>query len=331
MKKLHFVFLGLLFIGAVLNAQSLDEALITAAIKISGDLPANAAAAVINFRSDSEKLNDYVINELYGAILRNRRIVPVKPDQNQLQSIRGDLATVENKESAQRIGWLLGAQYLVTGSIQRIGSEYRLNFTAIDTNAEIKSMYSVNLNPQNDSQFALLLGISTESATVTASAKSQKSKQQDEIKNWISFNIEYIPGIFLSYEYMLNQKISLGVNIYFYIIPEYFNNVNNHTVHMVGSEIDTTFRFYPWGKTFFIGTSLGLNRFYYYNYEESTRELVGTLSGLGITPEIGWKIDFGENGGVFIQTGIAVLTVLRYYWWAPWYLPRIYLGIGGAF
>jgi TolB-like protein len=304
MKNLFFVFLGLLFIGAVLNAQSLDEAIISAAIKISGDLPANTTLAVLNFRSDSEKLNDYVINELYGAILRNRRIVPVKPDQSQLQSIRGDLATVENKESAQRIGRLLGAQYLVTGSIQRFGSEYKLNFTAIDTNAEIKSLYSASLNPQNDSQFALLLGISTESASVTASAKSQKSKQQDEIKNWISFNLEYSLGICLSYEYMLNPKISLGANVHWGSIDFLHGLKDLPEVYFVG--IDAAFRFYPWGKTFFLGTALGFifenrivkryNGYYSIDYYSTYHAF-----GLGITPEIGWKIDVGKKGGMYLQ------------------------------
>jgi len=311
MKKIFLVFLGLLFIGAVLSAQSLDEAIIGAAIKISGDLPANATAAVINFRSDSEKLNDYVINELYGAILRNRRIVPVKPDQSQLQNIRSDLSTVENKESAQRIGRLLGVQYLVTGSVQRFGVEYKLNFTAIDTNAEIKSMYSASLNPQNDSQFALLLGINMESTTVTASVKSQKSKQQDEIKNWISVNLAIIPGICLSYEYMLNPKISLGTNLYWGSSDLIFDiiNYNYLTKYIVG--IDAAFRFYPWGKTFFLGTALSFyfgNRIgekLYNQYYSSSYYYTYYIFALGITPEIGWRIDVGKKGGMYLECGFA--------------------------
>jgi hypothetical protein len=328
-KKFVFVFFGLIFFSVILSAQSLDEAIIGAAVKISSDLPANASAAVLNFRSDSEKLNEYVINELYGAILRNRRIVPVKPDQSQLQSIRGELssnmAEIVNKEAAQRIGRLLGVQYIVTGSIQRIGFDYRINFNAIDINAEIKSLYSASLNPQNDSQFALLLGISTESNLAVVSTKTQKANKQaepsvyDEVKNWVSINLAAL-GIGASYEYMLNPKISLGTNIYwqFLVFGHFHQNANSSfdlfyfSPYTVG--IDAFFRFYPWGKTFFLGTALG---FYFVNgianlYFIDDYFYYSTFYSfaLGITPEIGWKIDVGKKGGIYIQTGIASLFVL---------------------
>jgi len=339
-KKLFFAFFGLFIFSAFLNAQSLDEAIIGAALKISRDLPANTTAAIINFRSDSEKLNDYVVNELYGAILRNRSIVPVKPDPVQLQSIRGDLPSdmtdTVGRESAQRIGRLLGAQYLVTGSTERVGSEYKINFNAIDTNAELKSRYSVTLNPQNDSQFALLLGIKTESNSAAASTKTQKRKQQEEIKNWVSFNAAFVPffdtyyfsdihnsfgiGVSISYEYMLNPKISLGANIYL--------NYMFFSCYLIFG-IDAAFRFYPWGKTFFIGTALGL-------CDEVSDS--GDDFGVGIIPEIGWKIDVGEKGGGFIQTGITVTymsqVTMSQEWdslWVYLWYPRIYFGIGYAF
>jgi TolB-like protein len=330
-KKLVFVFFGLIFFSVILSAQSLDEAIIGAAVKISSDLPANASAAVLNFRSDSEKLNEYVINELYGAIVRNRRIVPVKPEQSQLQSIRGDLgsnmAEIVNKEAAQRIGRLMGALYLITGSIQRIGSEYRINFNAIDINAEIKSLYSASLNPQNDSQFALLLSISTESNLAVVSTKTQKIKKQvepsvyDVVKNWISINPAFL-GIGVSYEYMLNSKISLGTNIYWQFVPPY--NYNKKTKYPYKFEhytidIDAAFRFYPWGKTFFMGNALGfssingiadeyysllLNKEYYSTYY---------AYALSITPEIGWKLlkNVYNKNQIFLQWGLALLTELK--------------------
>jgi len=55
-----------------------------------------------------------------------------------------------------------------------------------------------------------------------------------------------------------------------------------------------------------------------------------------ITQEIGWKIDVGEKGGAYIQTGITVtymsnaVTYMSNAWYSLWY-PRIYFGIGYAF
>ncbi|GBU29220.1 hypothetical protein R84B8_02784 [Treponema sp. R8-4-B8] len=185
-KKLFFVFLGFFIFSAFLNAQSLDEAIIGAAVKISRDLPANTKVAIINFRSDSVNLNNYIINELYGAILRNRRITPIISDQAQLQSIQGDLPSnasdTISKESAQRIMRLLNVQYLITGSMERVGSEYKISFNAIDTNAEIKSQYSTSINPQNDSQFASVLSDKPQpSASVSVPAASTSASKQKPV------------------------------------------------------------------------------------------------------------------------------------------------------
>jgi len=210
-------------------------------------------------------------------------------------------------------------------------------------------LYSSSLNPQNDSQFALLLGINMESTTVTASAKSQKSKQQDEIKNWISFN----PaggndgiGIGVNYEYMFNSKISMGANIYWHFLFNYWTQekliITPFRVSSVG--IDASFRFYPWGKTFFLGTALSFR--FFNGIAENYDDYYSTYYSFapGITPEIGWKIDVGKKGGLFIQWGLALLSLMRpkYICDDPrfrsglddsWYFPGgyFYFGIGSSF
>ena len=157
--KLFMFFLGFVVCGAFLNAQSLDEAILGAAAKISRDLPSGSTAAVINFRSSSEALNNYVLNELYGAIYRNRRIAPVLPDQKQFQTIRNKLGITGKPdiESAQSIAQLLEVQYLVTGSLEKTGAGYSIAFNAVDTDAVLKSNYQAVLK-QNDAQLVSLLG-----------------------------------------------------------------------------------------------------------------------------------------------------------------------------
>jgi hypothetical protein len=162
MKKLFLIFFGLAVCGVFLEAQTLDEAVLRAALRIGADLPVGATVAVIHFRSDTEKLSDYVINELHGAILRNRRVTPVKPDEMQLQTIRGELrfnqAGEIEGESVRSIGLLLKAQYLATGSLELTGSGYEIVFTAVDAeSAERRSRYSASVN-LNDQTLATLLG-----------------------------------------------------------------------------------------------------------------------------------------------------------------------------
>jgi len=183
-KKLFLVFLVLLLLSAFLNAQTLDEAILNAAVKISRDLPAGATAAIIDFRSDSDELINYVINALHGAILRNRRITSVRLDQEQFKNISDGLRFNEAGEligeSAQDAGEILGVQYLITGSIELVGSEYIIAFNAVDTNAELQSQYTASLNPRNDSQLTSLLGSSVPEYLVPQQEIAARNRQQTQ-------------------------------------------------------------------------------------------------------------------------------------------------------
>jgi len=164
-QKLFSLIFGLIVCGGFLNAQTqtLDEAVLRAAQRIGADLPAGSSVALIHFRSDKETLSTYVINELHGAILRNRRVTSVKPNEGQLQSIRDGLRFTEageiDEESARSIGLLLGVKYLISGSMERGASGYDLLISAVDAeSADRQSQYSASVNP-GDMTLATLLGI----------------------------------------------------------------------------------------------------------------------------------------------------------------------------
>jgi len=168
-----FLCCGFLYAPYLLDAQSLDEAIIAAAVKISRDLPADSKAAIVNFKSSSENLNKYVIDELNGSLLRNRRVVPVVPDQNQLYNIQRELRFNETggvtAESAQSIGRMLGVEYIITGSLERnFGNEYNLLLNAYDTTqARLQSQYTASLSLQNDQHLSVLLGVAVQHASKT--------------------------------------------------------------------------------------------------------------------------------------------------------------------
>jgi hypothetical protein len=103
-----------------------------------------------------------------------------------------------------------------------------------------------------------------------------------------------------------------------------------------GTGIEGFFRLYPWGKTFFIGAAVGYgmlanegddieNGQVYYGgpHKRVTKE----YSGLAITPEIGWKVDFGDAGGFYFQCGLEATLLLG----NSAFYPRWYLGLGYAF
>jgi hypothetical protein len=162
-KALPFIlaFLGIAVCGGALKAQTLDEAILNTALVIGRDLPAGATVALVSFRSQSGRLNDYAVNELYGALLRNGKVTPVKPDQSQFQNIRDELrpytSSELNAESARAIGRLMGAQYFVTGSLEIFNLRCSIKFTVVDTDVKVKTGYTAPLDLNSDSQLASLL------------------------------------------------------------------------------------------------------------------------------------------------------------------------------
>jgi len=152
--------------------------------------------------------------------------------------------------------------------------------------------------------FFLVLGFIICGAVLTAQTLDETRDERARMvqaansrNNWISAALGgglYI-DIGAQYERMLGAKISLGANI-FWTQGIFFD------VDML--KIDVPFRFYPWGKTFFLGAALGFFYCYSYNHDEPG-DGHATSIGAAITPEIGWKIDVGKPGKLYLQTGIA--------------------------
>jgi len=121
--------------------------------------------------------------------------------------------------------------------------------------------------------------------------------------HWISAEASVLGGS-VRYELMLFKELSVGINAYY--------NVN-----VLLEKVDTDFgadfsiRFYPFSGVFFVGLGVGYHnkiRNYLVNVLSGGEErfLVTGNDGIGITPEIGWKIDVGKQGAFFIQPGIKV-------------------------
>jgi len=114
--------------------------------------------------------------------------------------------------------------------------------------------------------------------------------------NWLSGELSIFGGG-ARYERMLNGNMSIGANFYYSTLI-LFNELG----------LDASFRFYPTGKTFFLGIALG----YHWHTTVKDGNLLDIISveGIGITPELGWKIDVGAEGGFYLQPGIKLpLTI----------------------
>lgn len=141
-----------------LQAQTLDDSIKNAASELSGRLDDGSIVAVINFQSQSTRLTDYVIDELNNAIVNIDKLKPV--ERRRLDTVRGELefnmSGEVSDESAQSIGRMFGAQSVIMGSIEIIGSTYKVRFQAITTEtATIRYAFSENI--RNDRVLESLL------------------------------------------------------------------------------------------------------------------------------------------------------------------------------
>jgi len=164
---------------------------------------------------------------------------------------------------------------------------------------------------------------------------SREEKTANVRNNWLSLEVFYLGnnGVSISnfgirYERMLSSKMSLN----------FYGGYNSFTLSGTKSkfyetyETEILFRFYPWGKTFFLGLGAGCS------YCDSFSII---LEGFHFTivPEIGWKIDVGQPGGFFMMPCITIPIMIdnRFggsgEWWGNFFPAgrTFYFGLGWAF
>ena len=170
MKNIRYIWLGIvLFAGFVagtgaLYAQTttLDVAIKSSAEEIEAGLSRGIKVAVLNLNSTSARFSDYVIDELMTALVRSGKVTVV--DRANLEAIRGEMNFQMSGEvsdaSAQRIGEMLGAQSIILGRVQDMGSYLVIRFRAIAVETAALQAMSV-ANVQKDRQVTTLMGPGT--------------------------------------------------------------------------------------------------------------------------------------------------------------------------
>jgi hypothetical protein len=146
--------------GSAGGASTLDEAIRASAERLGADL-AGKKAAVVAFGSPSRALSEYVIEELSLALVNGRAVTVV--DRRELDLVREELqfslSGEVSDESAQRIGNMLGAQAVVSGSlVDAGGGAYRFRVKAINTeSAAVESAPAFDVG-RRDERLVYLLG-----------------------------------------------------------------------------------------------------------------------------------------------------------------------------
>lgn len=128
--------------------DDLDMAIRETSDYLNSKIPKGQKTAVINIKSDSSVLSDYIIDELISNAI-NDGIFPVI-DRQQIDAIRAELnfqlsGEVDDK-SAQQIGKILGVQSIILGSVNKLGSGHRMSIRVLEVQtAQILGQFNRNI------------------------------------------------------------------------------------------------------------------------------------------------------------------------------------------
>lgn len=149
-----FFFYTLLSVYGQSGIVSLDEAINNSAIEIQKELKIRSTIIVYQFQASNVKLSDYVLKELFDKLVNSHKFIVL--DRTAQEVIDAELhfqfiqsAGMISDESLASITKRIGAEAIVTGSLDDVGNEYRFRIKVIgtETTAAIFSyVASVNKN-----------------------------------------------------------------------------------------------------------------------------------------------------------------------------------------
>ena len=163
MKKYWLILFLLTFcvsIAFTQNGLSIDDGIEDVANYLYERISNGTSVAVFNFSSDSQKLSDYIVDELTIALT----IVGMDVfDRNNLDEVNREIyysfSGYVNDDTAQSFGQDIGVQTVILGSITKLNDNtHRLRVQAISVETKrIQAARTVNIN--NDEIFLALLDI----------------------------------------------------------------------------------------------------------------------------------------------------------------------------
>jgi TolB-like protein len=154
------------------GADDLDAVIREAADYLNTRIPSGSKAAFINISGGYPDLSEYILSDLSKHAVNDGVFSVV--DRAQLDAVRAELnfnlSGEVDDSSAQEIGKMLGAQTIVSGSVRKIGSLFRLDIKAIAVQtATVQGAWNKNI--PNGATIAALT-INTASGTAAATGQT---------------------------------------------------------------------------------------------------------------------------------------------------------------
>jgi TolB-like protein len=133
---------------------TLEEAIEKSTIEISESFPAKTKIVVIKFDSMATELSEYIMEELNGMLIRQKKLTVI--DRLNLALIAKEMnfqmSGMVSDESMLGIGKMLGAQYIVVGSLEDANNAYRYRIYAINVESSAREAV-IMLNIKKDKTF----------------------------------------------------------------------------------------------------------------------------------------------------------------------------------
>ena len=137
---------------------SLDDAIRNGAREISRALPVKTRVALLNFNCESVNMSEHVLDELNSAMVRVGSLTML--DRRDLASLLEELnfqmSGEVSDETQQRIGRMLGAEMIVSGSWGILGNDYRLRMQVLEVETG-RIRYSKSQTVKNEYMVQTLL------------------------------------------------------------------------------------------------------------------------------------------------------------------------------
>jgi TolB-like protein len=137
----------------------LDDGIRQTSENIVENLSENTKLTFLYFSSPSENFSEYIIEELLTNLVNAKKFTIV--DRKYLDQVRNELNLQASgdvsDESAQSIGKFIGAESIITGTLQQIGNTHRLRFNIITVEtAERQAAFSFDLISKDKQAYSLL-------------------------------------------------------------------------------------------------------------------------------------------------------------------------------
>ena len=153
------------------NGLSLMEAIENSAERIANDLPTGSRVAIVAFESANDRLSDYIMEELTGALFDRKIEVADRQNIGYLnKELDFQMSGNVSDESAKSIGKFLAADMVITGELLHIGNSYRYRVSAISVETSLRSSVT-RLDVQGTSSIQRMIRVLANQQTTVRTAR----------------------------------------------------------------------------------------------------------------------------------------------------------------